>query len=383
MRSMWNAITSWAGVEKRFDVAVLTDIRFQGGTGSSTSQEIRIQNDAGLTTALFHVPSTILGLTPLESIPRKLRKPAPKIAASLSKGYSSLRRSDERIYAPLTIMRHPTIANSTRFLPRGLKTDEIILVVNHPAVGPNGTTDYALDNVIRNIESVFGIRPKVCPNSPVAAQNCVAPGSEPVGIHFYWSNIFDIPSHAPRRRNAHEPIVLGRHSRDNAEKWPGDADIIRQAYPSADGIKVRVMGGASTPKNVLSELPANWEILPFDPFGAASFLQSIDVYVYFHHPAWVEAFGRAPCEAMMAGIPTILPKYLEANFGEAAIYCEPHEVLSIVRKLQADPDEYNRTSIRTRELAASKFGAFHHLNRLRRSDQIAKKLDRARPASAL
>jgi hypothetical protein len=107
------------------------------------------------------------------------------------------------------------------------------------------------------------------------------------------------------------------------------------------------------------------------------------VYVYFHHPDWVEAFGRAPCEAMMAGIPTILPKYLEANFGEAGIYCEPHEVLSIVRKLQADPDEYNRTSIQTREVATSKFGAFHHLDRLRRSDQIAKKLDRTRSAFAL
>jgi hypothetical protein len=116
-------------------------------------------------------------------------------------------------------------------------------------------------------------------------------------------------------------------------------------------------------------------VLSFDPFGTESFLKSIDVYVYFHHPAWTEAFGRAPCEAMLAGVPTILPKTFEPTFGNAAIYCEHAEVLAMVRKLQNDPKWYAEVAMRGRLIAAKQFGSARHIERLRSVRNLAQRLN--------
>jgi glycosyltransferase involved in cell wall biosynthesis len=78
---------------------------------------------------------------------------------------------------------------------------------------------------------------------------------------------------------------------------------------------------------------------PFDALPAKDFLAQIDVMAYFTADGG-EAFGRAPLEAMAAGVPVIMDRRFEPAFGPAAIYCEPGEVGSAAELLVADPAAY-------------------------------------------
>lgn len=353
-RMNWIKNISSALFRRRYDIALITDLRFPGGTGSSNATEIDVQHEAGLRTALFHAPSP--------QIPSKRVYFSAKITACLNNGKADLRPNFAKTYAPLTIIRHPTVANTRRFLPTNLKTDRVIVVINHPALRGNGVVDYELTDVVANVKATLGHVPELRANSPLVEAHCRGPRSQDVVLGDLWPNVFRIP--ARRTRHPSQPFVIGRHSRDNLEKWPHTAETIRQAYPNADGISIKILGGASVPARILGSLPPNWEVLEFDPFGQEAFLQSIDVYVYFHHRDWVEAFGRAPCEAILAGVPTILPRSFEPLFKSAALYCEPDEVLSLVKKLQDDPEFYARRGEEGRAELISKFGADRHIERL-------------------
>jgi glycosyltransferase involved in cell wall biosynthesis len=68
----------------------------------------------------------------------------------------------------------------------------------------------------------------------------------------------------------------------------------------------------------------------------------LDFYVYFVNSTLLEAFGRAPVEAMAAGVPTILPPRFRPVFGDGALYAEPDAVAPIIDDLRGDHDRYLR-----------------------------------------
>jgi hypothetical protein len=88
------------------------------------------------------------------------------------------------------------------------------------------------------------------------------------------------------------------------------------------------------------------------------FLREIDVFVYYHHPRWIEAFSRAMMEALAAGLPSILPPHFEAVFGDAAVYCAPRGVLGWIDRLR-DPAEYLERSRRAAAFAKDYSHAAH------------------------
>ncbi|MFN3614857.1 MAG: glycosyltransferase [Rubrimonas sp.] len=96
-----------------------------------------------------------------------------------------------------------------------------------------------------------------------------------------------------------------------------------------------------------------------------TFLADLDVFVYFHHPAWVEGFGRTIAEAMAAGIPVILPPHFRATFADAAIYAEPHEVRDRIDELWADEDYARLQGMRGRKWIDRNYGPARYLDRVR------------------
>jgi hypothetical protein len=353
MLSAWKSF--FRKEERRYDVALVSDLRFLGGTSSSNAQEIRIQHAAGLKTALFHVPSTLIG--------RRRKTISPQIQRCLDLGYADLLDSKTRVYAPVTIVRHPTVAMSKRYLPRALRTDHVVLVINHPPRS-NRKVDYELATVIKNISSAFGKLPQARPIGPAVAKACLVE-SKDVKLGEHWYNVFEAPPAVNRSRSPSDPIIIGRHSRDGIEKWPADGDVIRKIYPDASGVRVKILGGAEAPKKILEQLPSNWQVYGFNEISVPEFLNSIDVYVYFHHPSWIEAFGRAVCEAIVAGIPTILPPSFEPLYGDACLYCEPSDVLELVRRLQHSPEWAAEVGRNGRRIMIERFGPLEHLSRLR------------------
>ena len=161
------------------------------------------------------------------------------------------------------------------------------------------------------------------------------------------------------------PAVIGRHSRDHVSKWPTSADDILAAYPDDERYAVRVLGGASPVAGVLGRIPRRWTVVPFGGVHPARFLRGLDYFVYFHHPGWVEAFGRNVIEAMASGAPAILPPSFKALFGDAALYGDPSSVTGTIERLQADPPAYDERVVRGRAFVEEHFGAGVHVRRLR------------------
>jgi glycosyltransferase involved in cell wall biosynthesis len=130
--------------------------------------------------------------------------------------------------------------------------------------------------------------------------------------------------------------VIGRHSRPSPQKWPTDPKIIEAVYPVDGSAIVRILGGADPVRDVLGYVPESWQVMPFGAVDPREFLAQLDFFVYYHHPAWVEAFGRNILEAMASGLPAILPPHFRRLFGDSAIYAEPADVPSLVSRLYSD-----------------------------------------------
>jgi glycosyltransferase involved in cell wall biosynthesis len=106
---------------------------------------------------------------------------------------------------------------------------------------------------------------------------------------------------------------------------------------------------------------------------ARDFLAQIDVMAYFIASDGMEAFGRAPLEAMAAGVPVIMDRQFEPTFGPAAIYCEPGEVASVAERLTSDPDAY----------AAQQTRAWNHLAQHFSGEALVERLSMCAPSGNL
>src|SRR5829696_9213745 len=95
----------------------------------------------------------------------------------------------------------------------------------------------------------------------------------------------------------------------------------------------------------------------------ADFLRSIDVFVYYHHPNWIEAFGRVIAEAMASGLPTILPHHFAPLFREGGIYAYAKEVPDIIRQLE-DREKYAEASQLAKAFVENNFSRTSHVKRL-------------------
>jgi glycosyltransferase involved in cell wall biosynthesis len=71
-----------------------------------------------------------------------------------------------------------------------------------------------------------------------------------------------------------------------------------------------------------------------------AFLSGLDFYVHYPHEDRIEEFGRAPIEAMAAGVPVILPPAFQETFGAAVLYAEPEAVWDTIQDLWRDEQAY-------------------------------------------
>jgi glycosyltransferase involved in cell wall biosynthesis len=180
-----------------------------------------------------------------------------------------------------------------------------------------------------------------------------------------WTNLIFVDDWgAARSRLIGEHPVIGRHSRPRNEKWPATRDALFEVFPSSGDIQVRLMGLSEKMKRLIGEHPRNWQTMEPDEIPVREFLNSIDFFVYFHHPDWVEAYGRTVAEAAAAGCVVILQPYLRRTFGETGLYCEPVQAPELIRTVAADRARFAAFSARGREIVDQRFGLTGYLDRL-------------------
>jgi len=338
------------------DVIVVGDFRFAGGTSTAIASELRAQTAAGYRTALLQVACPIL------------RHPHPmhaEIRALVDGGAVEQLDPEAPHEARLLIAHHPALFLYPPRRRLQLTAPTRILVAHHPPRTARGVAYYDPVTVDANAAELLGGKVLWAPVGPAVRAQLEQPAGR---LHLWnadWCNIIDAEAWACARE---EPLgirpVIGRHSRPGREKWPATRADVLAAYPADPMIRVRILGAGPILQEIVGSYPANWEVLPFNAQAPAEFLREIDFFVYYHHPDWVEAFGRNILEAMASGAVIILPEAFRPTFDDAALYAAPGEVAGIVKRLHADAEAWRRQSERGRDAARARFGPARHVERI-------------------
>jgi glycosyltransferase involved in cell wall biosynthesis len=347
-----------------YDVAILSDLRYPGGNSASIVAEVRAQAAAGLTTVLIHVPSPHL---------KHARPFQAEIVACLRDGLADL--ADDHVDASVLLIRQPRIFTEDLAQVPSIAAGHTIVVLNQP---PGDETDderyYVFADVRKRVEGYFGPDVVWAPISSQVRENVLRVAPDTTLPDTDWHEIIDVADWAvERHRTPGAPPVIGRHGRPDPVKWPRDPGELLQAYPDTSELKVRFLGGGEIGVRRLGRRPSSWDVVEFGAESPQDFLGSLDFFVYFHDPDWVEAFGRTILEAMASGVPVIVGPHFRTIFGEAALYTDPAGVRDLVRCLHADRPAYEALVARARAFVAARYGSASHVARLASLGVVARR----------
>jgi len=317
--------------ERKKDIVLVYDPRFSGGTATAMLTDAKAFHAAGATLGLLPVTSGFFADT------GDMANTAVLELADLS-GVELLNPS-RAVVADTVFFHHPLTFYHKVAEPAEIRADTSVLVAHHPPFRGDGSLEYDPIATTRIIRNAFGVSPMWAPVSGVIRRHLRS------FLPFIrltcsdWVNAFDIRNWTCRRHVFDRPTaIVGRHSRDDRLKWPDLAsDVMASLGAPGPEWKTRVMG---CPVQALEEAGVDlkdWEIVAFNGEPVDQFLDSIDVFSYFHSDRWVEAFGRTVLEAMLMERPCILDPRLRATFGSLAQYASPVQVPDLLKALRDDP----------------------------------------------
>ncbi|WP_203779968.1 glycosyltransferase [Paractinoplanes rishiriensis] len=340
-----------------YDVAILSDLRYPGGNSASIVAEVQAQAAAGLSTVLIHVPSPHL---------RHARPFQSRIVACLRDGLADLAHDDgTEIAAKVLLIRQPRIFTVEPAPVPRIRAEHTIVVLNQP---PGDEQDderyYVFADVRARVERLFGTGVVWAPISSQVRDNVHRVAPQTILPDTDWHEIIDVAEWQVERRPPGPVPVIGRHGRPDPVKWPRSAGDLLAAYPDSREVKVRILGGGEIGVQRLGRQPKSWDVVEFGAESPRDFLASLDFFVYFHDPDWVEAFGRTILEAMASGVPVIVGPHFRAVFGEAALYTDPVGVRELVHRLHDDRPVYAAQVARARRYVTEQFGSASHIARL-------------------
>lgn len=317
----------------RHDLLLIGDFNFQGGTQKSALNMLAASRAASLSTALLHYRRYDQDVTaPLN--PDVRRFAWDKDIRVVAPG--------ERVTARTVVLSYPPILDHVMDRFPEITHDHLFVVVNQLAERDRAGTDIAYDpaRVRANLVELLGSEGRWVPISPRVRAVMEADPRYPAPAPETWTPLLDTAlwcARPPLWRGATRARPrLGRHGRDHPLKWPESRADLRAAYCADRPIDVRFLGGAARARARVGRWPANWQALPFGAEDPRDFLAGLDFFVHYPSPDYIEEFGRAPMEAMAAGIPVILPPDFEPTFGAAALYASPGDVWPLIETLWRD-----------------------------------------------
>jgi glycosyltransferase involved in cell wall biosynthesis len=348
---------------RHFDVIIASEFRLLGGTNMSNIEEIKAQKRFGLRTGLIQMSRYDF---------HSEKELNPKVRELIDGDQVQMLVYGEKISCDVLIVRHPPILQEWQKYIPDVKARAVKVIINQPPkreYSKNGGVLYDLRKCAMHLEQYFGAKGKWYPIGPLVRDTlhkhhekelkAIQLASED------WVNIIDVQewkrASRPQRTSK---IKIGRHSRSQYVKWPIDRNELLAIYPPTEPYEIHVLGGAQAPQKVIGELPANWHVLEFGEVDPKSFLAELDVFVYYTHPDWIEAFGRVIFEAMAVGVPVIIPPVYQDLFGEAAIYAKPSEVTQKIEQLMSNDDYYQQQVDKAHAYVEKHFGYTKHASRL-------------------
>lgn len=296
------------------DVVYLADPAFPGGTSTALIHELAAARRAGLAVGLKPVSTARLA---------RHRPPHPGVLEAMCRHGVQVLPATSRVRARIALICHPYLLDAPLQQPLGVEAGLTALVAHHPPVDRHGTEQYRLDNLLLEGKRRLGGEVVILPISQTIRQVFAQIGRGGLLWDENWPNLID-PDQltvADTGRQASR-LVIGRHSRPDLLKWP-TSETAALVYPDDPAFEFHMLGVGPQIIEAFSPWPDNWVAHPFRIGATPAFLRELQVYAYYHAPRWIEAFGYNVLEALVAGLPAVLPPHLRENFGEAALYAEP------------------------------------------------------------
>lgn len=333
----------------RSDIVLVYDPRFSGGTAAAMLTDARAFHAAGAKVGLLPVTSGFFG-----SAQSKANAAVSELA-DLNR--FQVLKPGARVATDTVFFHHPLTFFHGVAETAEIRADTSVLIAHHPPFRGDGSLEYDPIATTRKIKAAFGTSPMWAPVSGVIRKHLRSflPFLRLTGSD--WMNAFDT-RHWRSRRPVFDgsSATVGRHSRDDPLKWPDRAPDVTASLALPDaGWKTRVMG---CPVQALKQAGVDlsgWEIVPFNGEPVDRFLESLDVFSYFHSDRWIEAFGRTVLEAMLMERPCILDERLRETFGPLAQYASPEQVPDLLNALRNDPMNTRRRCSEIRGIVADRY----------------------------
>jgi hypothetical protein len=342
--------------ETLYDLIVLGDLRFPGGTSTAIAEELAAAAAAGYRTALVQIKGPVL------RYPHPFH---PRIRACIDDGLVDLVDPDRPVSGRLLLAHHPTLFSHRLNRALHLSAERKLLVVWHPPLDGYGEPAYDWAGIDQNAQAALGGNVLWAPVGPlVRAQFATLDGAPPL-LDDDWHSVVDPDAwQVDRSRFVDSRPVIGRHSRPDPLKWPDTRELTLAAYPDDPRFLIRVLGGGPYLHALMGSYPRNWQVYGFNAMPAERFLGMIDFFVYFHHSRWVEAFGRTIIEAMASGALTIVPPHFRPLFEDAVLYAEPQQAPDLVRAYRSDARRFREQIERGRADVRERFSHNAYVRRL-------------------
>jgi UDP:flavonoid glycosyltransferase YjiC (YdhE family) len=342
-----------------YDIIIVSDFRFPGGTSSCIAEELLALNRAGYRTGMIQINSPVFRKSNRFINDLIIERTQPGLI-------DFIQPIKKQLSTKLLLLHHPNVFTEHINLYHDITAENLLLIVHQPPVD-NKETYYEINVVNQSILSSFGQLALWAPVGPKIRDSLLQENlDKKLILNEDWVNLIDVDLWHHKRQSWLSDIpIIGRHSRPSPMKWPDTKEDVEHIYPVDGSMKIRVLGGCPIIPNILPEQPFSWEVLEFGAVHPKEFLKTIDFFVYFHSPKWVEAFGRTILEAVCSGAIAILPDHFERVFGKSAVYCQPHDVQDKIWELYRNPELAQQQRIAAETFIRENYGLEKHIKRVK------------------
>jgi len=342
-------------VARRYDILMVGDLRFPGGTGAVIAHEMAACCLAGYRCGVINVKAAVL------RFPHPVN---PKIRRLIDDGKVDLLDPEAAFDCLLCLVYHPQTLTHLPLKPLRIRAQIKRLVVNHPCLDGRGKPFYDWTAIVRHAEALLDGEVLWAPVGPLVRRQWPKLTSPPPLADHDWPGWRQEVETAPVHDRSSARFTIGRHSRPDPMKWPDTREQLLEIYPADPDVGVNVLGGGPFLDELADPTPPHWQVWAFNQLESTELLRNIDLFVYYHHSQWVEAFGIAILEALAAGCVTLLPPHFEEVFGPAAFYAKPAEVMDEIERLRGSPDVRQLKSAEAIDAVQDRFSYQAHRQRL-------------------
>jgi hypothetical protein len=321
---------------RAYDVVLAGDWTPAGGAGAAGTGQLRALTARGQRAALLQLDA----LTNLREGPRNLD---PAVQDLINAGELTQVELTDDVRARLVVVRSSRVLQHAPDLAGGVRAQRVVI--------ESSTASRSAAAAARRL---FGRRPLWAPAGPDGRRLLTGTleTDQITGV--------DLPGtvdatqwRLDRRGPRADRPVIGRHCRGGRAEWRR----LRDELPDSARVDVRLLDGAGSAPGAFGRFgpPRSWLVYGPAEVSLRSFLYQVDFYLHLPEADTPADPDPDLLTALAAGCVLVLPYRYAATFGEAAVYCAPHEVAQTVGALHGD-----RKALREQSARGPRFVHHHH-----------------------